>query len=198
MSARRSFPLHLVAVPAVAIALAVALAACGGSSSSSSDTTSASTSGGGGGSGTTVSVQSIGGANVLINPAGFALYTNDQDSQMTVACTGPCTKIWVPLTVPSGTTPSSDNSSVQGKLGTVKDPDGQTQVTFGGKPLYTFVQDSPGEATGDGFTDSFNGTTFTWTEATTGGSSSGASSQGGSTTSGGGSTSSGGGGGYSY
>ena len=98
---------------------------------------------------------------------------------MTVACTGPCTKIWVPLTVPSGTTPSSDNSSVQGKLGTVKDPDGQTQVTFGGKPLYTFVQDSPGQATGDGFTDSFGGTSFTWTAATSGGSSSGASSQGG-------------------
>ena len=46
--------------------------------------------------------------------------------------------------------------------------EGGSQVTFGGKPLYTFVQDSPGQVTGNGVTDSFGGTSFTWTVASTG------------------------------
>ena len=52
------------------------------------------------------------------------------------------------------------------KLGVVKGPGGKSQVTFGGKPLYTFVQDSPGQPTGNGAMDSFDGTSFTWTAAT--------------------------------
>jgi hypothetical protein len=53
-------------------------------------------------------------------------------------------------------------------------------VTFDGKPLYTFVQDSPGQATGNGVMDSFGGTSFTWSAAMTGGApaSSGSSSSG--------------------
>ena len=38
-----------------------------------------------------------------------------------------------------------------------------------GKPLYSFVQDSPGQVTGNGVSDSFGGTNFTWTAATVGG-----------------------------
>jgi hypothetical protein len=71
-------------------------------------------------------------------------------------------------------------------------------VTWGGKPLYTFVQDSPGQVTGNGFSDQFNGTSFTWTVASTGPVSSGANST--STSSGSSSSSSSGGssGGYGY
>ena len=65
---------------------------------------------------------------------------------------------------PSGGQPSSSDSAVQAKLGVTNG-----QVTFGGKPLYTFVQDSPGQATGNGATDSFGGTSFTWTAAMSGG-----------------------------
>jgi hypothetical protein len=79
---------------------------------------------------------------------------------------------------------------VQAKLGAVMTPDGTSQVTYGGKPLYTFVSDSPGQVTGNGFTDSFNGTSFTWTAATAGGTSANSSS----TSTG----SSSGGGGYGY
>ena len=59
-------------------------------------------------------------------------------------------------------------SSVQGKLSVVDRPDGTSQVTFNGMPLYSFVQDSPGQVTGDGVSDSFGGTDFTWTVASTG------------------------------
>ena len=65
--------------------------------------------------------------------------------------------------------PSSMDSAVETKLGTVKRPDGTTQVTFNGMPLYTFVEDSSGQVTGDGFADSFGGVNFVWTAATVGG-----------------------------
>jgi hypothetical protein len=44
------------------------------------------------------------------------------------------------------------------------------QVTYNGMPVYTFTQDTPGQATGNGVMDSFDGTSFTWTAVMTGGS----------------------------
>jgi predicted lipoprotein with Yx(FWY)xxD motif len=101
---------------------------------------------------------------VLVDTEGMVLYTNDQDTGSKIACTGECLSFWTPLNAPSSGQPTSADSSVQSKLGVAGG-----QVTFDGKPLYTFVQDSPGKATGDGFQDSFGGTTFTWTAAATGG-----------------------------
>ena len=65
-------------------------------------------------------------------------------------------------------------------------PDGTSQVTFGGKALYSFVQDSPGKVTGNGVSDSFGGTSFTWTAATTGATSADSSSTSTGSSSGGG------------
>ena len=99
--------------------LAIGLAACGGNSSSSSSTSSAATSTGGVAS--TVSTKSISGVgSVLVDAKGDALYTNNQDSGSKIACTGSCTSIWLPLAAPSGGQPTSDNASVQAKLGVVK------------------------------------------------------------------------------
>jgi hypothetical protein len=69
------------------------------------------------------------------------------------------------------------------------------QVTYNGKPLYTFSQDQPGQVTGDGFQDAFNGQQFTW-HVVTASNSGGASQSGGSSS--GNASSSGGGSGYSY
>jgi predicted lipoprotein with Yx(FWY)xxD motif len=39
-------------------------------------------------------------------------------------------------------------------LGTVRRPNGKTQVTYRGRPLYTFTEDTePGEVNGEGFRD---------------------------------------------
>jgi predicted lipoprotein with Yx(FWY)xxD motif len=161
MPRRRGRILMLLSVPV----LAIGLAACGGNSSSSSTNGSAATSTGGVAS--TVSTKSISGVgSVLVDAKGGVLYTNNQDSGSKIACTGSCTSIWLPLAAPSGGQPTSDNASVKAKLGVLKGPGGTGQVTFGGKPLYTFVQDSPGQATGNGVMDSFGGTNFTWTAAT--------------------------------
>ena len=151
--------------------LVIAFAGCGDDDDSSDDsgsTTAATTSSA---DASTVSVQSIGGTDVLVDSSGNALYTNDMDSGSKVQCTGECTSIWVPLEATSGQ-PTSDDSSVEGSLGTVDLPDGTTQVTFDGKPLYTFTQDSPGEDTGDGVSDSFGGVSFVWTVASPSGGSS--------------------------
>ena len=113
---RRHAPLLTVAVVAL---VAIGLAACGGSSndSSSGDATTASAASGS----DSVSTQSISGAGtVLVDSSGQALYTNNQDSGMNVACTGSCAAIWIPLMAPSGGQPSSSDQAVQAKLGVVK------------------------------------------------------------------------------
>ena len=182
------------AAPLVAVATALLLAACGGSNSSDDSTnTSASTSASGGGQ--TVAVKSVSGVgDVLVDANGQVLYTNDMDSAKKVACTGECAAIWVPLTLPSGTTSPTGPSDVASELGTVAGANGEMQVTYDGKPLYTFVQDGPGEATGDGVTDSFAGTSFTWSVASTSESSGGGAAEQTTTSS----PSSSGGGGYGY
>ena len=187
MKLRRNTTLAIAALSL----LAIGLAACD-SSNSSSSTTSAAAANTVAAGGATVATKSISGVGtVLVDSKGNALYTNNMDTGSKVACTGECTAIWPPLTASSGAKPTSADSSVQAKLGVAKGG----QVTYGGKPLYTFVQDSPGQATGNGVMDSFGGTNFTWTAATV----SGQAGSGGAaptTTSSG--SSSGGGGGYGY
>ena len=159
----------ILAIAATA-ALALGVAACGGSSSSNSSSDPAGANAGTGAA--TVTTQSVAGTGeVLTDAQGVALYTNNMDKGSNIACTGQCLTEWIPLAAPASGGPTSDNSAVQAKLGTVKRPDGRTQVTFGGMPVYSFAEDSSGQVTGDGFTDAFGGTHFVWTAARSGGSS---------------------------
>jgi predicted lipoprotein with Yx(FWY)xxD motif len=161
MKLRRA-PLLTVAMMAL---VAIGLAACGGSSNSSDSASAAANTTAGTDSVATKSISGVG--TVLVDSKGDALYTNNQDSGMNVACTGSCTAVWVPVMAPSSGQPTSSDQAVEAKLGVVKSKGG-SQVTFGGMPLYSFVQDSPGQVTGNGATDNFGGTSFTWTVASTG------------------------------
>ena len=159
MNLRHGSVLTLIAVPV----LAIGLAACGGGSSSSSGGSSnaAQTTGGS----DTVATKSVSGiGTVLVDSKGDVLYTNNQDTASKMACTSACQSIWPPLMASSSGQPTSSDSAVQSKLGVA-----HGQVTYKGMPLYTFVQDGPGQATGNGSKDSFGGTSFTWTAAATGG-----------------------------
>lgn len=189
MNRIRGSILGLIAVPV----LAIGLAACGGSSNSSSTNASTGSSSLAAGGSDTVSTKSIGGVGTaLVDSKGDVLYTNNQDTASKMACTSSCQSIWPALMAPSSGQPTSSDSAVQSKLGVA-----HGQVTYNGKPLYTFVQDSPGQATGNGFMDSFGGTSFTWTAATSGGSSASSSSTS-TAASSGGSSSGGSSGGYGY
>jgi Secreted repeat of unknown function len=50
----------------------------------------------------------------------------------------------------------------------VNRPDGESQLTFEGLPLYSFTEEGPGKLDGDGFVDDFEGTRFEWAAASTG------------------------------
>jgi predicted lipoprotein with Yx(FWY)xxD motif len=141
-----------LSLTALLLALAIALAACGSSSNSGEATASTSP------SNATVSLDN----GLLVDSHGSALYTNDQDKAGKVMCNAGCTQIWIPLAAPGSGKPTA-GGGVSGKLGTVKRSDGSSQVTLGGKPLYTFAEDSQkGKATGDMAKDSFGGQSFTW------------------------------------
>jgi predicted lipoprotein with Yx(FWY)xxD motif len=116
---------------------------------------------------TTLAMRTVNGASVLVDKSGATLYSNDQDKTGKLQCvSSDCTAIWAPLTVPAGAQPTAP-SGVAGALATVQRPDGTRQVTLDGKPLYTFSFDhGAGKVTGNGTTDSFAGTSFTWHSAT--------------------------------
>jgi predicted lipoprotein with Yx(FWY)xxD motif len=87
---------------------------------------------------------------VLTNTKGLTLYTLSGETKGKFICTtSECLKAWPPLLVKPGTTPKGPV-----KLGTVKNPEGKTQVTYKGMPIYTFEGDSKkGEANGEGLRD---------------------------------------------
>jgi predicted lipoprotein with Yx(FWY)xxD motif len=146
-----------ISLSALALVAALTLSACGSTSGHSK--------GGAGRPAATVSLASVSGVGkVLVDAKGFALYSPAQEKSGTIRCTGSCTAIWVPLTVKGSPTAASGL-----KLGTVVRPDGKTQVTFDGEPLYRFANDgSPRTVSGNGAKDSFGGKSFTWHVASPG------------------------------
>lgn len=89
------------------------------------------------------------GHTVLTTLKGKTLYSLSVETKGKFTCTGTCLSSWTPLLVPKGVTPKGPV-----KLGTVKRPNGKTQVTFKGLPLYSFNGDvKPGEANGEGIKD---------------------------------------------
>jgi predicted lipoprotein with Yx(FWY)xxD motif len=86
------------------------------------------------------------GTKVLTNAAGFTLYWFAPDTSTTSKCTGSCASFWPPVKGPA-----TEGSGVTGTLGTITRPDGTTQATYNGHPLYTYKGDTaPGQAKGNG------------------------------------------------
>jgi predicted lipoprotein with Yx(FWY)xxD motif len=94
-------------------------------------------------------VLSADGGTVLANLRGRTLYSLSAERNGRFICTGACLSTWPPLIVAKGVRPTGPV-----RLGTVKRPDGRTQVAFRGRPLYRFAGDSAkGETSGDGIRD---------------------------------------------
>jgi predicted lipoprotein with Yx(FWY)xxD motif len=135
-----------------ALSLAVvALAGCGGGASHALPTTSD-------GRPATVGVASTGLGDVLVDRQGRTLYLFQQDSGTTSACTGACAVNWPPLHVRG--TPLVGGGAKPSDVGTRARPDGRSQLTYNGHPLYTFVNDKkPGDTNGEGIS-AFGGSWF--------------------------------------
>jgi len=114
--------------------------------------------------GTVISVRKLAGiGSVLVDRSGKTVYSPQQEAHGMIVCTGGCLSFWMPVKASRGAALHGSNG-VTGTLGTIRRPgDGQTQLTYDGKPLYTFRLDqAPGQAHGNNFTDHFGGTSFTW------------------------------------
>jgi predicted lipoprotein with Yx(FWY)xxD motif len=89
------------------------------------------------------------GHTVLTTLKGKTLYSLSVETKGKFTCTGTCLASWKPLLVPKGVKPKGPV-----KLGTVMRPNGKTQVTYKGRPLYSFNGDvKSGEANGEGIKD---------------------------------------------
>lgn len=89
------------------------------------------------------------GRTILTTTRGRTLYSLSAETNGRFICTGACASTWPPLVVPAGVKPTGPV-----KLGTIKRPDGKTQVTFKGRPLYSFSGDSKvGDVNGEGIKD---------------------------------------------
>jgi predicted lipoprotein with Yx(FWY)xxD motif len=138
-----------------ALAIGLALAACGSDDEGGDDAdASAATSG-------AVAIQGVDGEEVLVDSEGRTLYSADVEEGGRILCTGACTSSWDP-TLASANEAGSASNDLDLDLGTVKRPDGAEQLSLDGLPLYTFTEEGPGELTGDGFVDEFEGTRFEW------------------------------------
>ena len=117
-----------------------------------------------------ISVRKLPGVGtVLVDRSGKTLYSPQQEANGKIVCTGGCLTFWFPVPVAAGAALRAP-SGVTGVLGMIHRPGGTTQLTYNGKPLYTFRLDqAPGQAQGNNFTDHFGGTTFTWHALTTSG-----------------------------
>lgn len=89
------------------------------------------------------------GRTVLTNTKGRTLYSLSAETHGRFICTGACVSTWHPLLIPAATKPTGPV-----KLGRIERPDGTTQVTFKGRPLYSFAGDAgAGSANGEGIED---------------------------------------------
>lgn len=84
----------------------------------------------------------------LAEPDGRALYTYGKDSSRVSNCTGSCILSW-PAYQDKGPT-----TNLPTGISTIKRSDnGETQYTYNGMPLYTFVGDVGTRVTGNGVSD---------------------------------------------
>lgn len=172
-------------VGAVLAVAAVALAACGSSSPNAPPAATAahhnSGSSSSGSASATIKTMSTSKGTVLVNAAGRTLYWFAKDTSTKSNCSGSCASYWPPVT---GKAPAA--GSLPHSFGTIKRANGETQLTYDGHPLYTYVGDSAaGQVKGNGVNLSGG---LWWAMTPTGKllgkSSSSSSSSGGSTSSG--------------
>jgi predicted lipoprotein with Yx(FWY)xxD motif len=95
-------------------------------------------------------VATVGGRQILTTEDGFTLYVfaNDPVDTGTSSCFASCAQAWPPFLIVGAPTGGAD---IAPGLGTITREDGNTQVSYKGKPLYRFANDEQqGDTKGDG------------------------------------------------
>jgi predicted lipoprotein with Yx(FWY)xxD motif len=161
---------------AAAALLVTACGSAGGGTASPGGGGNSGNSGSTGAANSALSTRRLGGiGTALVDSSGMTIYTpkTPAESQGKIKCTGSCLSFWFPVTASSA---HLDASGLPGQLGTIsRSDDGKAQLTYNGRPLYTFRLDTAaGQAHGSNFSDSFSGTSFTWEVVTASGQAGGA------------------------
>jgi predicted lipoprotein with Yx(FWY)xxD motif len=124
------------------LAAAALLAGCGGSSNTASSDAPVKPD-------ATIGLENHGSlGKILVDSNGDTVYLFQKDTGGKSACAGSCATNWPPVRATGKPTVSGLPA---GKVGTTRRPDGESQVTYAGHPLYTYQGDSkPGDANGQG------------------------------------------------
>jgi predicted lipoprotein with Yx(FWY)xxD motif len=144
---------RLLAVGALALAATGGGIAAGVTASGSSSKAAAAPAPTASASGPTIHVvtASVNGTNeqILVDAHSMPLYTYAGDTKTSSGVTGELAALWPPLTSAAPT-----EKDATGSLTVVRDFNG-AQVQYNGHFLYTFVQDRPGQVTGEGVQNFF-------------------------------------------
>jgi predicted lipoprotein with Yx(FWY)xxD motif len=135
---RTRFPLLAIAV-LVAAVVAVVVATSGASTTKATTVPAASA--------ISVTQTSLGPTLVDANGRTLYLFAADKPNVSTLSAAGQA--IWPPFTATA--TPRALNGAIAGRIGTIAQAGGPSQVTYNGHPLYYYVGDhNPGQTTGQG------------------------------------------------
>jgi predicted lipoprotein with Yx(FWY)xxD motif len=94
-------------------------------------------------SGTVIEASDSEFGSILFDGERQAIYLFDKEASDTSQCYGACAEAWPPVLTKGD--PQAGSEIDDKLLGTTERDDGTTQVTYGGHPLYYYVDDPPGE-----------------------------------------------------
>ena len=149
---------------ALTLALATGMAACGdtdvdddGAAEDTATTGAAPAPGSGdpAAGGAALAVDTLEGAGAyLTDGQGRALYMLEGEPSDSSTCYDACAEEWPPFLARAGAPRPGATPVQQGLIGTIRRRDGGTQVTYGGRPLYYYHDDTaPGQTSGQDLTD---------------------------------------------
>lgn len=85
------------------------------------------------------------GATVLARANKQALYYwNREKRNGPIRCTGACARAWPPYILGKDRVVPAKIAGYKGRFGVVKRPDGRRQLTYNGRPLYTYANEGRG------------------------------------------------------
>ena len=136
---------YVAGAAAALLLAALIVAGCGGNGSSASPTIPKTSDG----QAATLGISNGDLGKILVDSEGHTLYLFEKDTGTTSTCTGECASNWPPLLANS--TPTLGSGANASLIGTSKRPDGTSQVTYNGHPLYRFENDKKaGDTNGEG------------------------------------------------